>query len=78
MNPARSKLKLSLKRQTLTQKEAWEYLGVSEPLLITLLKSGQIASTRLGRRWIIPKSSVDTYLNRISLGDKTNGAEISK
>ena len=44
-------------------KEAAEYLGISAPTLVGLLKSGEIPSRRAGQRWLISKTALDEWLN---------------
>lgn len=44
-------------------KEAAEYLGISTPTLVALLKSGKIPSRRAGQRWLISKATLDAWLS---------------
>ena len=45
-------------------KEAATYLGISVPTLVRLLESGTIPHRRVGQRWLIARSALDTWLNR--------------
>lgn len=45
-------------------KEAATYLGISVPTLVRLLESGTIPNRRVGQRWLIARSALDTWLNR--------------
>jgi excisionase family DNA binding protein len=49
-------------RLVLTPREARERLGLSEPTLRALLRSGRIAAIRLEHRIYIPKKSLDAFL----------------
>ena len=44
-------------------KEAADYLGISTPTLVLLLKSGRIFYRRVGQRWLISKTTLDNWLN---------------
>lgn len=44
-------------------KQAAAYLGISVPTLAALLRSGEIPYRRAGQRWLIAKTSLDTWLN---------------
>ena len=44
-------------------REAAAYLGISVPTLVSLLRSGKIPCRRAGQRWLIAKTSLDTWLN---------------
>ena len=44
-------------------REAAAYLGVSVPTLAALLRSGEIPCRRAGQRWLISKTTLDTWLN---------------
>ncbi len=44
-------------------KEAADYLGISTPTLVRLLKSDRIFYRRVGQRWLISKTTLDTWLN---------------
>lgn len=43
-------------------KEAAAYLGISVPTLAMLLRSGKIPCRRAGKRWLIPRTALDTWL----------------
>ncbi len=47
-------------------KEAADYLGISTPTLVQLLKSGRIFYRRVGQRWLISKTALDNWLNNIN------------
>ncbi len=44
-------------------KEASAYLGISVPTLASLLRSGEIPCRRTGQRWLISRTTLDTWLN---------------
>ena len=44
-------------------REAAAYLGISTPTLAALLRSGEIPCRRAGQRWLISKTTLDTWLN---------------
>lgn len=44
-------------------REAAAYLGISTPTLAALLRSGKIPCRRAGQRWLIAKTTLDTWLN---------------
>ena len=44
-------------------KQAAAYLGISVPTLVALLRGGEIPCRRAGRRWLISKIALDTWLN---------------
>lgn len=46
-------------------KQAAKYLGISTPTLLDIIRSGEIASHRVGkRRWLISKVVLDNWLER--------------
>lgn len=47
--------------------EACGYIGVCWNTLKSLIQSGEIRVVRVGRRYLIPKESIDNYLRRESL-----------
>ena len=49
-------------RRTLTVAEAAQALGISRALAYDLVRRGEIASLRLGRRIVIPERVVDALL----------------
>ena len=52
--------------KVLTPAELSEYLRVGMNVTYSLLKSGEIKARRIGKKWIIPMSSVEEFLNEIS------------
>jgi len=50
-------------RRTLTVAEAARPLGISRALAYDLVRRGEIASLRLGRRIVIPERVVDDLLD---------------
>jgi excisionase family DNA binding protein len=51
-------------KRVLTVAEAADYLKIGINLTYRLVKSGEIPSRRLGRRWIIPGRLLDEWLNK--------------
>ena len=49
-------------RRTLTVAEAAQALGISRALAYDLVRRGEIASLRLGRRIVIPERVIDALL----------------
>jgi|TARA_B100000315_G_C14426133_1_gene517919 excisionase family DNA binding protein len=39
--------------------EAASYLGISKSLAYELVRTGKLPAVRLGRRWLIPRASLD-------------------
>ena len=50
-------------KAVLNLREAAAYLGISTPTMAALLRSGEIPCRRAGQRWLISKTSLDTWLN---------------
>ena len=50
-------------RRTLTVVEAAQALGISRALAYDLVRRGEIASLRLGRRIVIPERVIDALLD---------------
>ena len=50
-------------RRTLTVAEAAQALGISRALAYDLVRRGEIASLRLGRRIVIPERVIDALLD---------------
>ncbi len=55
-------------KQALNRKEGAIYLGLAENTFVKLLDEGKIHYARVGRRLIIPKASLDNYLDKIANG----------
>lgn len=51
-------------RAALNLREAAEYLGISVPTLLELLRRGEIPYRRAGQRWLISKDGLDAWLTR--------------
>jgi excisionase family DNA binding protein len=51
--------------------EACGYLGVCWNTFKSLIREGKIRVVRKGRRYLIPKESIDNYLNEENLFAKT-------
>ena len=50
-------------------KEASEYLGISQPVLLKLVRSGEIAARKPGgRRWLISKAVLENWLESDNAG----------
>lgn len=47
----------------LTVKDVQKILGIGRNAVYTMLKNGTLKSKRIGIKYIIPKKSVQTYLN---------------
>ncbi len=50
-------------RLTYTVDEAAQVLGVSRGVAYEQVRSGEIPSKRLGKRWVIPKAQLHVWLN---------------
>ena len=57
-------METTLYKSAYNLKEAVVYLGISIPTLVRLLRSGDIPHRRVGQRWLIARSALDTWLNR--------------
>ena len=57
-------METGLRKSVFNLKEAAVYLGISIPTLVRLLRSGDIPYRRVGQRWLIARSALDTWLNR--------------
>lgn len=49
----------------ITVEQLMEILHIGENAAYSLLKSGEIRTIRIGRRYIIPKQSIITYISSI-------------
>lgn len=63
---------ISIKKQCLNSKETAEYLGLCETNILKYLRSGEIPSIRMGRRYLIPKEALDKWLNEQVHDSKTS------
>lgn len=44
-------------------KQASEYIGISSPTLLNIIRSGEIPSRKIGkRRWLISKEAIDDWI----------------
>jgi excisionase family DNA binding protein len=46
----------------LTFPEACEYARINRNKMRVLLKTGKIPSRKVGRTWIVPRASIDTFM----------------
>lgn len=53
---------MKVEDRVFTLKQLQEYLQISRPTGIKLLRSGKIKANKIGRDWRILKSEVDKYL----------------
>jgi len=52
-------------------KEASQYIGVSTPTLLSIVRSGEIPSRKIGkRRWLISKAVLDNWISDIKVSDE--------
>lgn len=51
-------------RLTVTVEEAAGLLGIGRNLAYQLVRSGQIPALRLGARWVIPRRSLELWLEK--------------
>jgi excisionase family DNA binding protein len=51
-------------KQGYNRKEAATYIGMAENTFMKLLNSGEVNFIRVGRRVIIPKKSLDAWLEK--------------
>jgi excisionase family DNA binding protein len=58
--------------QLMTVGEVAGYLRVTEKTIYRLLRQGRIPSTKVGRQWRFDRGLVDEWLQRNSVGAKTN------
>lgn len=49
--------------EVLTVKDVQKILGIGRNAVYTMLKNGTLKSKRIGIKYIIPKRSIQTYLN---------------
>lgn len=52
----------SADRKTFSTQEAADFLGVSQWLILELVKRGELPSLRLGRRIVVPRAALDQML----------------
>ena len=62
-------------RQVLTVQECAEALGLSRGLTYEAVRSGRLPAVRVGRRWLVPKSTLDQFLAsaKVRRQDATSG-----
>ena len=51
-------------RTCLTIAEVAVYLGISVKSVERAIKRGDIQAKKLGRRWLVPRGAIETWLNR--------------
>ena len=56
--------KEAAKKTVVSPSEGMQILGLSRNSFMKLLHSGQLKSVRAGRRWLIPLSAIDDFLNK--------------
>lgn len=61
-----------IERKCLNSKETAAYLGMCETNVLKLLKAGVIPSIRMGRRYLVPKDSLEKWLE-----EQAHNSEIS-
>jgi len=53
-----------MQRQTISVKEAAEYLGISKDLVYSLVRHKQIPNVKVGRRILFRKEALNDWLER--------------
>lgn len=57
-----------LPREVLTPAQVEQITGLSKNTLYALLSSGKVPGLRAGRRWLIPRESLDRWLSTADQG----------
>jgi len=60
----------SVDKRIFSPGEACGYVGLSWNTLKSLVRNGEIYAKRIGRRYLIPKSALDEWLNKDRQEDK--------
>ena len=64
-------MKSNTQKAVFSLKEAAEYLGISQPVLLKLVRNGEIAARKPGgRRWLISRTVLDKWLESDSRGEE--------
>jgi len=58
-------MKSKQKAAAFSLKEAAQYVGVCESVLLSLIKDNQISARKARRRWIVSKKVLDAWLEDI-------------
>lgn len=59
---------LRIEKKAFNRKEGARYLGLAENTFIKLLNEGRINFVRVGRRILVPKNSLDKFLEEVANG----------
>lgn len=57
-------IKLDILKETYTPHEVGDMLSLSKTTIYKYLKSGEIASIKIGREYVIPKQYIENYLEK--------------
>jgi len=57
---------------TVTAREACGILRVSRPKLYDLIRTRQLEASFVARKWIIRESSIEKYLDKMSVGSASS------
>ncbi|MFF4592443.1 excisionase family DNA-binding protein [Amycolatopsis sp. NPDC001319] len=57
-------------RELLSVEAAAEQLSIGRTTMFALIKAGQVATVRVGRRRLVPKSALITYVEQLSAAAK--------
>ena len=52
-----------VEKQALNRKEAAAYLGMAQNTFVKLMESGRVHFVKVGRRILVPKTSLERFLN---------------
>ena len=53
----------TVEKQAFNRKEAAAYLGMAENTFVKLMGSGRVHFVKVGRRILVPRTSLDSFLN---------------
>ncbi|GAA1984368.1 excisionase family DNA-binding protein [Amycolatopsis minnesotensis] len=54
-------------RELLSVEAAAEQLSIGRTTMFALIKAGQVATVRVGRRRLVPKTALITYIEQLSV-----------